>query len=163
MHALLQSAEGSARILGALPRSVEESPRAVLLATEPGGYPLPAPSWGQQLRCLLGQGLAVASRWGEVYRALEAVHPRESHWYLSVLGVDPSQQGQGIGSRLLAYWLQGVDRDGGFAYLETDRSENRPFYERAGFVVINEITVFGVTVWCMARSCRNAENPAKPG
>ena len=133
-------------------------PRAALLATGPGEYPLPMPSWGQQFRCLMGQGARVASRWGEVHRALEAVHPREPHWYLNVLGVDPPVQGQGIGSGLLSHWLVEVDRATGFAYLETDRPENRPFYERAGFSVVDEITVLGVTVWCMARVPRNAEN-----
>ena len=158
MRALLQSAEASARILGASPRKGERTPRAALLASGPGDYPLPMPSWGQQFRCLLGQGVRVASRWGEVHRALEAVHPREPHWYLNVLGVDPPYQGQGIGSGLLAHWLVEVDRAAGFAYLETDRPENRPFYERVGFSVVDEIAVLGVTVWCMARTSRNAVN-----
>ena len=159
MRALLQSAEDSARTLGASSlRTGERTLQAALLATGPGEYPLPMPSWGQQVRCLLGQGVRVASRWGEVHRALEAVHPREPHWYLNVLGVDPPVQGQGIGSGLLAHWLAEVDRAAGFAYLETDRPENRPFYERAGFSVLDEITVLGVRVWCMARVSRNAEN-----
>lgn len=106
--------------------------------------------------------MRVARRWGEVYRALEAVHPREPHWYLCVLGVDPAYQGQGIGSGLLATWLAAVDRDAGFAYLETDRPENRPFYERTGFAVVNEMSVLGATVWCMARPARKAETPPDP-
>lgn len=32
---------------------------------------------------------------------LEKRHPRDSHYYLEILGVDPIQQGIGIGSSLL--------------------------------------------------------------
>ncbi len=159
MRALLQSAEASARILGASPRNGGRTLQAALLAAGPGDYPLPMPSWSQQFRCLLGQGARVATRWGEVHRALEAVHPEKPQWYLNVLGVAPPVQGQGVGSGLLAHWLAEVDLADGSAYLETDRPENLPFYGRAGFSVVNEIPVIGVTVWCMARVSRNAENP----
>ena len=54
------------------------------------------------------------------------------HWYLSVLGVEPSQQGRGIGSTLLRDWLGQVDGDEMPAYLETDRRENVAFYARWG-------------------------------
>jgi ribosomal protein S18 acetylase RimI-like enzyme len=33
--------------------------------------------------------------------AIEKKHPAEPHWYLSVLGVDPDKQGQGIGLSLI--------------------------------------------------------------
>ncbi|HMO53757.1 MAG TPA: GNAT family N-acetyltransferase, partial [Tepidiformaceae bacterium] len=33
----------------------------------------------------------------KVFAAVEKKHPNEPHWYLSVLGVDPDRQGQGIG------------------------------------------------------------------
>ena len=158
MRALLQSAEGSARILGAFHRPGQAGPVAALLAADPGSYPFPMPSWWQQFVCLLGQGARVATRWGEVHRALEAIHPRESHWYLNILGVDPTAQGQGVGSALLGHWLKEVDHSGGWAYLETDRPENLPFYERAGFSVVEEVAVLGVRVWCMARDSRNPEN-----
>jgi ribosomal protein S18 acetylase RimI-like enzyme len=43
----------------------------------------------------------------------QKVHPTEpSHWYLAILGTDPSAQGQGLGSAMLAPTLEGCDRDG---------------------------------------------------
>ena len=33
---------------------------------------------------------------------MEKVHPKAPHWYLAVLGTDPSRQGRGVGSGLVA-------------------------------------------------------------
>ncbi len=122
-----------------------------LIATPPHAYPLPPPSLASRLRCLLAQGWRVARRWSEVFEALDALHPPEPHWYLGALGVDPGLHGRGIGSALLADWLEGVDRDARLAYLETDRVENVGFYRRVGFEVVDETAIFGARVWCMRR------------
>lgn len=159
-RALLKSAAGAAHILGAFQGRAAAQPVAVLLAAAPHRYPFPMPGFWQQVSCLFGQGVRVARRWAEVYQALEAVHLREPHWYLSLLGVDPRSQGKGHGSRLLAFWLERVDRESWPSYLETDRPENLPFYERAGFGVTTEVEVLGVRVWCMARRSLNDENSA---
>ena len=42
--------------------------------------------------------------------AIERVHPRQPHWYLAVVGTEPSHQRQGIGSALLAPVLERCDR-----------------------------------------------------
>ncbi len=99
----------------------------------------------------MGQGWRVARRWGKVFEELELLHPLEPHWYLGTLGIDPPEQGQGLGGALLGQWLQNVDREGAPAYLETDREDNLAFYERAGFRVQGEIAILGVPVWCMRR------------
>lgn len=151
MRALLRSALGFAKILGISCASTRDPLAGVLLAVEPSRYPLPMPGTWQQLRCLLGQGWTVARRWALVHQAFSQVHPRDPHWYLSVLGVDPAHQGKGLGSALLGSWLAGVDLKNGSCYLETDRPENLPFYERSGFAVVHEIEVLGVRVWCMVR------------
>ncbi len=65
-------------------------------------------------------------------RAAEVVG--ESAWYLSILGVSPRAQGQGLGSRLLQPTLLEADRAGNICYLETFSSRNIRFYERLGFV-----------------------------
>jgi ribosomal protein S18 acetylase RimI-like enzyme len=68
-------------------------------------------------------------------------HPREPHWYLPLLGVDPARQGQGLGSRLLehATWL--FDLDGAVAYLESSNPRNVSLYQRHGFEALGRIQV----------------------
>lgn len=148
MRAHLPAALGRGRLLGAQREGVLVG---VLVAAPPGGYPFPPPSGRARLRCLWGQGLGVASRWAQVYAALDARHPRDEHWYLGTLGVDPEEQGRGAGGALLARWLAQVDREGLPAWLETDGEDNVGFYERRGFAVEERITVLDVPVWLMRR------------
>lgn len=122
-----------------------------LVSSPPDRYPLPPPAWLPRLRCWIGQGWRVARRWGDVFEALQLLHPVEPHWYLATLGVDPSQQRHGVGAALLEAWLAEVDRGGLPAYLETDRSSNIAFYQRAGFRVTNPTEILGIPVWCMLR------------
>ena len=122
-----------------------------LVGLPPGGWPLPPPALLGQIRLALGQGLGTVRRWGEVYHRLAQLHPAEPHWYLLLLGVDPAGQRQGVGSALLAAWLQQVDRDGASAYLETDRRENLAFYRRAGFEVLEAHEILETSIWRMAR------------
>lgn len=68
-------------------------------------------------------------------------HPQEPHWYMSFMGVDPSFQGQGIGSAILKHSLQECDRTQHLAYLEASSERNVSFYQRFGFEVIGEFQV----------------------
>lgn len=68
-------------------------------------------------------------------------HPREPHWYLPQIGVDPSAQGQGIGAALMEHSLARCDEEQALAYLEASKPENIPFYQRHGFEVTGEIQV----------------------
>jgi len=152
MRLLLASSRGGrARVLVA---GRERRPAGVLVATPPHGYPLPPPPVGLQLRALVGQGFGVVRRWGEVYAQLLAVHPEEPHWYLTVVGVDPPLQGQGVGRALVEAFLERVDREAQPAYLETDREENVAFYARSGFEVATTLDVLGIPVWCMWRRAK---------
>lgn len=74
-----------------------------------------------------------------VFEQMAEFHPREPHWYLPLIGVDPAHQGQGIGSALLRHALARCDRDHLPAYLESSNARNVPLYERHGFVVLGEI------------------------
>jgi GNAT superfamily N-acetyltransferase len=65
----------------------------------------------------------------------ERHHPRDSHWYLHYLGVEPRRQGRGIGAALLAPVLEQCDREGAPAHLEASTERNRALYERHGFTL----------------------------
>lgn len=94
---------------------------------------------------------------------LERRRPKERHWYLSVLGTDPSHQGRGVGSALMAPTLARCDAEGVLAYLESSRPENVPFYERHGFVVTEEIPMpEGPSAWGMRREPRHPSH-REPG
>ncbi|HEY0437038.1 MAG TPA: GNAT family N-acetyltransferase, partial [Phenylobacterium sp.] len=41
----------------------------------------------------------------QVGELMDSFHPKEPHWYLSMIGVDPSRQGRGLGSALLKHTL----------------------------------------------------------
>jgi len=83
---------------------------------------------------------------------MQKAHPHEPHWYLAVLGVDPTFQGQGYGGDLLRPKLAVSDETGVPCFLETQKPENLPFYGRFGFSVMDELTVPGSpTVWQMWR------------
>ena len=82
-------------------------------------------------------------------------HPKERHWYLQMLGTEPTQQGHGLGSAVIAPVLERCDRDGERIYLESSKKRNIPFYERHGFEVTAEIQVpRGPVVWAMWRDPR---------
>jgi GNAT superfamily N-acetyltransferase len=68
-------------------------------------------------------------------------HPNEPHWYLPLMGVDPVQQGKGLGSALMQHALIACDRDHKLAYLESTNPRNVPLYERHGFELLGTIQV----------------------
>lgn len=77
--------------------------------------------------------------------------PDASHWHLGPVAVDRDLQGQGVGRILLASFVRAMDEAGGLAYLETDKRENVPFYEKHGFVVTGREPVLAVPNWYMER------------
>ena len=69
---------------------------------------------------------------------IDAIHPKEPHWYLATVGTEPDRQGRGIGSALLRAMLQRVDEEGTPAYLESSKEQNVPLYARFGFEVMEK-------------------------
>jgi GNAT superfamily N-acetyltransferase len=67
--------------------------------------------------------------------------PREPHWYLPVIGVDPMQQGRGLGRALMAPVLERCDAQGLPAYLESSNPRNVAFYERLGFRTLGRLRI----------------------
>jgi ribosomal protein S18 acetylase RimI-like enzyme len=95
---------------------------------------------------------------GELYAVLEQMgtyHPAEPHWYLPLIGVDPSCQGKGCGGSLLSFALERFDEEGRVAYLESTNPRNISLYKRHGFEALGEIQVgTSPTVVPMARQPR---------
>ena len=70
--------------------------------------------------------------------------PSNRHWHFGPIGVLPSHQGKGIGTKLLSRFCKEVDACLSPAYLETDTDKNVRFYERFGFEVVEETEIFDV-------------------
>jgi ribosomal protein S18 acetylase RimI-like enzyme len=76
-----------------------------------------------------------------VFEQMGNYHPSEPHWYLPLIGVEPTQQRQGYGSALMKHGLISCDRDNKLAYLESSNPDNIPFYEQHGFELLGTIQV----------------------
>lgn len=77
----------------------------------------------------------------EAFEQMGKYHPAEPHWYLPLLGIDPGQQNQGLGSLLMQRAHAVCDRDGTLAYLESSNPRNIPFYQRHGYELLGTIQV----------------------
>jgi GNAT superfamily N-acetyltransferase len=86
----------------------------------------------------------------------EKLHPKEPHWYLAVIGVEPDRQGEGLGGKLLAAVLGRLDATGVPAYLETSTEANVAWYRHHGFDVQHEVrpAPAGPPLWTMWREPR---------
>jgi GNAT superfamily N-acetyltransferase len=74
-----------------------------------------------------------------MFEQMDAFHPKGPHWYLPMIGVEPSRQGRGVGSALMQHSLASCDSDGLPAYLESTNPKNIPLYQRFGFEQIGVI------------------------
>lgn len=76
-----------------------------------------------------------------VFEQMASFHPHEPHWYLPLIGVDPSRQGQRLGDKLMAHALNRCDADQLPAYLESSNPLNLSFYQRNGFEALGKIQI----------------------
>lgn len=127
-----------------------------ILGMAPPGTCLHAPL-GPTLRVMTSMLLrspATANRFRRWMVQYERRDPRETHWHLGPVAVEPTLQHSGIGSALLARFCAKVDEDGVEAYLETDEAANVGLYERFGFDRIGQESILGVNNWFMRRKAR---------
>jgi ribosomal protein S18 acetylase RimI-like enzyme len=100
------------------------------------------PDVEQLIALLQSTGSDDAKMYGpEIFKKMDSYHPKEPHWYLPLLGVDPLHYGKGLGTTLLQHALAACDRDNKFAYLESSNLKNIPLYERHGFELLGTIQV----------------------
>lgn len=153
-HAFFPSPGGRARSIAAMHRTVlahlgplgrvsvarDGSGRVLGVSAwmAPGGFPPPPRVQLARLPALVSafaghpRSLLLAAR---AEAATVAVHPREPHWYLQLLAVEPAAQRTGVGGRLLAPVLERVDAEHAPAYLETQDEANLAYYQRFGFAL----------------------------
>jgi ribosomal protein S18 acetylase RimI-like enzyme len=84
---------------------------------------------------------------------LRREHTPFRHWYLQLLGVDPSHQRKGYATALLTPVFDRFDRERLPCYLDTMNGDNVAFYERFGFRVAAKSLVpkTQIGLWLMAR------------
>jgi GNAT superfamily N-acetyltransferase len=74
---------------------------------------------------------------------VDALLPREPHWYLGVLATHPAERGRGFASAVVAPVLAAADRAGFPVALETSTARNVDYYTRRGFATIGVREVAG--------------------
>jgi ribosomal protein S18 acetylase RimI-like enzyme len=121
-------------------------------ASAPPGRCQPEPA--ARLR-LLGTastfGVRAASRLLVWSRGWARHDPAEQHVHLGPVSVDRHLRGHGIGGLLLARHVESLDAEGAVGYLETDRPEAVGFYQRFGYVIVEQAEILGVRNWFMQR------------
>ncbi|MEV0565110.1 GNAT family N-acetyltransferase [Dactylosporangium sp. NPDC050588] len=84
--------------------------------------------------------------------AVAAVMPKDRRWYLGVLACHPEHRGRRLARAAMAPALRRAAEDGLPALLETSNPGNVEVYRRAGFDVVEHLTVDGrLPVWIMRR------------
>lgn len=89
---------------------------------------------------LLAMG-ARSVRGQQLTELMKQHHPEEPHWYLAVIGSDPTVRGGGFGHALMRSRLDRLDAEHAPAYLESSNPDNVPYYLRFGFEVTGEIVL----------------------
>jgi GNAT superfamily N-acetyltransferase len=84
---------------------------------------------------------SVRAEAAELIEQLGRYQPREPHWYLPLIGVDPGHHGGRRATALLAEGLARCDADHAVAYLESTNPRNVPLYERHGFEALDTVQV----------------------
>ncbi|MBU9765766.1 GNAT family N-acetyltransferase [Mycobacterium sp. TNTM28] len=96
----------------------------------------------EELRMMPGFARAFGrhfTRGKQVAELMKKHHPQEPHWYLAVIGSDPTVRGGGFGQALMRSRLDRVDAEHAPAYLESSNPDNVPYYLRFGFEITGEI------------------------
>jgi GNAT superfamily N-acetyltransferase len=97
-------------------------------------------------------------RYDDFWAWVESRTPEEPLWLLDSIAVDPSSQGRGLGSALIAAGLTQAAAAGMPAFLSTGTRRNVDVYGRSGFRVVDEADApgGGPHIWFMRRDPRSA-------
>ena len=81
---------------------------------------------------------------------ISKLHPKQPFYYLWFIGVDPADQINGIGTKLMNDVINEAKINHRPIYLETSTLKNIPWYEKFGFAVYNKLN-FGYELFCMKK------------
>ena len=122
----------------------------------PGAYPLPVlDQWLLLIKSILGNGFYDLRPWMRWLEEVDRVHPKEAHYYLEYIGVEPELQGKAIGSAILRHLVNKADEEQVGCYLENANLRNVQFYQQVGFQIMSEKVIIGVPAWFMWRPPAN--------
>jgi GNAT superfamily N-acetyltransferase len=88
----------------------------------------------------------------------------QDDWYLSILGVSPEVQGQGLGGQLIGDVLAEADQIGASSYLTTFTPRNIGFYKKHGYVEAGRFPepVTGSDFWILTRPPMRSDGDGDP-
>jgi ribosomal protein S18 acetylase RimI-like enzyme len=77
--------------------------------------------------------------------------PKDHHWHIGPVAVEPAFQRKGIGTALMQALCARIDKFPAMAQLDTDRRESVAFFNRCGFRTMSEAGILEVPMWFMVR------------
>jgi len=81
---------------------------------------------------------------------INKLHPKGLFYYLWFIGVEPSDQNKGLGTKLMNDVINDARINHRPIYLETSTLRNIPWYEKFGFTVYDKLD-FGYELFCMKK------------
>lgn len=82
---------------------------------------------------------------------IKALQPKAPFYYIWFIGVDPENQGQGIGTTLLTEILAHIHLTNDTVCLETSTIKNLQWYDKFGFSIYDELDL-GYTLFFLKRT-----------
>lgn len=119
------------------------------------GYDTSRPTWpaalAAEMDVLETDIPGFAARMADYEKICDAHQPGEAHYYLGVIGVDPSLQGKGAGKALLEAFCapSQADPKSSGVYLDTSNTRSLEFYDKNGFERMGEGMLGDVRIWCV--------------
>jgi GNAT superfamily N-acetyltransferase len=125
----------------------------VACVAEPVKKPWPTSLVEKWEACEAFIGPAATQRLEAYSQLTDRLRPTKSHFYLSLIGVDPQAQGRGYGRTLFdaIQSLSEAHRTSTGVALDTENPINVPLYEHFGYHVVTKTKLDGLDVWYMFR------------
>lgn len=101
-------------------------------------------------------GSKAVKKQNDFYKFVYSKHKKlipSYHWYLSIIGINPLEQGKGFSRVLFDSMFTQIDRQNLPCFLDTNNEKNLPIYERFGFKILEEYQIPDTNLvnWAMLR------------